>query len=178
MMESFLRLRFEQLFTPSLFVEKEVDPFVVAETVWATSNRNLLQFFDEIDAERYQMVKFEDLVKQPEATMQGLCQFLEIPFQEALIHPYDGKRERMMGGLGDPNILRHQQIDPKLADVWKSIQLPRPLDSGTIEIAKRLGYEVNELQGDSAGMELSMDELDLNEIIEGMSDEDMNSIFE
>ncbi|HSP77792.1 MAG TPA: sulfotransferase, partial [Myxococcaceae bacterium] len=122
----------------------EVDPHIVAETVWALCNRNLLDFCDRIGPERCHRVRYEDLVADPAKVMQGLCTFLDLPFDERVLQPYDGKRERMIGGLGDPNILHHNRIDSGLGEAWKRIKWPRPLDAGTRAVAERLGYSLPE----------------------------------
>ncbi|MBU8895092.1 acyltransferase domain-containing protein [Corallococcus sp. M34] len=139
-MESVLRMRFDRLFAQGLFGTQDVDPYVVAETVWALSNRNLLQFFDRIERERCHWVRYEDLVADPTKVMTGVCNFLGLPFDERMVQPYDGKKERMMGGLGDPNILQHQGIEKNLGDSWKRIKWPRGLDATTHEVIARLGY--------------------------------------
>jgi phthiocerol/phenolphthiocerol synthesis type-I polyketide synthase E len=139
-MDSLLRIRLDQLFGPSLFEQEQVDPFVVAETVWAMANRNLLSFFDQIGHDRCHWVRYEDLVSQPEQVMSDLCRFLEIPFHPGVLQPYDGRRERMIGGLGDPNILQHNRIESKLGEAWQKIKWPRPLDASTQVLIKRLGY--------------------------------------
>ncbi|MCP5094312.1 MAG: hypothetical protein GY943_02035, partial [Chloroflexi bacterium] len=145
MIESFLRLRLDQQFSSSLFEDKNPDPYIVAETIWATANRNLCAFFaQEVAPERHKLVRFEDLVRDPEPVMRGVCDFLQLPFDAAVVNPYDGRKDRMMGGIGDPNILTHSSIDPKLGEVWKNIQLPRVLDETTKVLAKQLGYELPE----------------------------------
>jgi phthiocerol/phenolphthiocerol synthesis type-I polyketide synthase E len=144
-MESILRLRMDRLFGPSLFGDADVDPYVVAETVWALSNRNLIEFCDRVGRERCLWVRYEDLVQDPRAAMTRVCEFLELPFDERVLEPYDGKRERMMGGLGDPNILQHSRIEPGLGEAWKKIQWPRALDASTLALMTRLGYAVAEM---------------------------------
>lgn len=141
-MDSLLRIRLDKLFGPSLFEDHDVDPYVVAETVWAISNRNLLQFFDRIDPERYHWIRYEDLVSRPAEVMRELCRFLDVPFHEGVLRPYDGRRERMIGGLGDPNILQHTGIDAQLSEAWKKINWPRLLDASTQQLVARLGYEL------------------------------------
>ena len=140
--DSFLRIRLDKLFGPNMFEEADVDPYVVSETVWAQSNRNLLQFMEQVEPERHYLVRFEEMVKDPLTIMTGLCQFLGIPFDEAVLNPYDGRRERMTGGLGDPNIFLHKQIAPALGEAWKKIRLPRLLDEATVEVATKLGYSL------------------------------------
>ncbi len=144
MIDSLVRNRFDKLFGPSLFEEKDVDPYVVAEVVWDAANRNLLQFFDQVDPARVFFVRYEDLVHDPARMMQDICRFLGIPFTDEVLKPYDGRRERMITGLGDPNILDHKHIDEKLGNAWQGIQLPRYLDASTREIATKLGYELPE----------------------------------
>jgi hypothetical protein len=143
-MESMLKLRMDKLFSRSLFTGSKVDPYVVVETVWNIANQNLIAFANQIDQARLLWVRFEDFVKNPATIMQNICAFLEIPYEETVLTPYDGKKERMITGLGDPNILSHHEIDPKLADVWKEIRLPYPLDESTKAIASQLGYELPE----------------------------------
>ncbi|RKH14639.1 acyltransferase domain-containing protein [Corallococcus sp. CA053C] len=141
-MESILRMRFDRLFAAGLFGDADVDPYVVAETVWALSNRNLLNFFDGIGRERCHWVAYEDLVADPTKVMTGVCDFLGLSFDERMVQPYDGKKDRMMGGLGDPNILQHQGIEKKLGESWKRIKWPRAFDASTHAVIERLGYSV------------------------------------
>ena len=142
MMESFLRVRLDQQFSSSLFDEPNPDPYIVAETIWATANRNLTTFLQGVDPARHRLVRYEDLVQQPETTMREVCELLSLPYDPALITPYDGRRERMMGGIGDPNILMHTGIDPTLADLWRQVTLPRRLDPSTKLLAEQFGYEL------------------------------------
>lgn len=170
-MDSLLRARFDRLFAKSLFDDPSVDPYVVVEAVWALCNRNLLNFFAQVAPERYHHVRYEDLVRDPRSAMLALGEFLELPFDEALLAPYDGRRERMMGGLGDPNILLHQRIDPSLGEVWKHLKFPRALDASTQELAQQLGYTLPELDSvptvvPDAGAEASAN-------LDGLSDEDV-----
>lgn len=179
-MESMLKLRLDKLFSRSLFMRNDVDPWVVVETVWNISNRNLLTFSNQIDKERIHWVRFEDFVQNPEAIMQNICAFLEIPYEDTILTPYDGKKERMISGLGDPNILLHNKIDPKLADVWKNIKIPHSLDESTKAIAAQLGYELPEVGEEQSiddsilsSMNLSEDEVanTLDELISENADE-------
>ncbi len=141
-MESILRMRFDRLFAAGLFGDADVDPYVVAETVWALSNRNLLNFFDGIGRERCHWVRYEDLVADPTKVMTGVAHFLGLEFDERMVQPYDGKKDRMMGGLGDPNILQHQGIEKKMGESWKRIKWPRAFDASTHAVIERLGYSV------------------------------------
>jgi len=134
----------ESIDRPYCVVEDESDSYIVAETVWAISNRNLLDFFDRIEPERCHRLRYEDLVADPERAMRDVCRFLNVPFHAGVLQPYDGSRTRMLGGLGDPNILQHNRIESRLGETWKTIKWPRRLDDSTRHLATRLGYTLKE----------------------------------
>jgi hypothetical protein len=117
--ESFVRNRFEKLIG-----EDGVDPYLCAEQVWTSRNSNILDFSKELNPQRYHLVRYEDLVREPAQVVGSLCEFLDIPFEEAVLHPYAGGR--MIGGPGDPDIFQHDEIDANLGEIWQKIQLPRP----------------------------------------------------
>lgn len=138
--DSFCRMRMDKL------VGSEGDnPYQLAESIWWESNRNIIEFSKTISSDRYYQLRYEDLVTQPSQAMQALCEFLDIPFDSALLDPYQG--QRMTDGVynqsmsvGDPNFSKRKQIDPKLADAWKDIQLPHPLGDNTRQLAISLNY--------------------------------------
>ncbi len=81
--------------------------------------------------------------------MTSICEFLEIPFDEAVLTPYQG--DRMTDGvsntamsLGDPNFLNHQTIDANLAETWREIELPKTLSTYTQNLAQQLKYELTQ----------------------------------
>ena len=84
--------------------------------------------------------RYEDLVREPAKVMDNLCKFLGVPFEEAVLHPYEGRR--MIDGPGDPDILQHDKIDPTLGEVWKTIKLPRQLSEYSRNLAAELNYEL------------------------------------
>ena len=140
--ESFTRMRMDKLVGSS-----ESDPHRLAESIWRESNQNILDFAKEIDPERYHLVYYEDLVSKPQEVLTDICNFLEIPFDEAVLTPYQG--DRMTDGvnetamsLGDPNFHKHRQIDAQLAEAWRKIELPSRLDVYSQQLAKQLQYEL------------------------------------
>ncbi len=140
--ELVVRIRLDKLFSPVLYGADDIDPFVAAEKVWVTSNRNLLTFLQGVEPARQLRVYYEELVSQPEVTMRGVCDFLEIPYDPAVIQPYDNKRERMISGIGDPNILKHDKVDAKLSETWRKVTLPWRLGEPAQQLAAELGYEL------------------------------------
>ncbi len=141
MMDSFLRVRLHRLLGPILYGQNQVDPHVVAEKVWLKCNSNVCEFLKGIDSDRQHWVKFEDLVSNTRPVMKGIADFLKIPFDDCLLNPYD-HRSRMIYGVGDFNILRHDKIDPKLGERWRQIQLPRPLSAKTAALADEFNYVI------------------------------------
>lgn len=138
--ESFARNRFGKM------LGRQDDPFVLAEQIWTHSNRNVGEFLRGIPQERYAVIRYEDLVRAPEQCLRSLCDRLGVPFDEGMLHPYEG--DKLTTGLhdesmavGDPNFLMHSGIDATLADAWKT-QAPaaHQLSSATLALAEQLGY--------------------------------------
>ncbi len=130
------------------------NPFEFAEHAWFRSNANIVGLSEEVDADRLHIVRYEDLIRDSHAALEGVCGFLGIDFEAAMTDPYQG--QRMRDGLGDPNLLDHHGIDRSLADVWQDIRLPAPLARHTRELAERFGYDLHEprrhgLRPDPAG---------------------------
>ena len=159
--ESFARMRMDKLITSD-----NRDPYQLAELIWKDSNQNILDFSNEIDPSRYHLVHYEDLVSQPRKVMTDICEFLDVPFNEAVLHPYQG--DRMTDGLhessmslGDPNFRTHQQIDAQLAETWREIKLPVLLNTYAQQIANNLQYELPQ-EADADFGDLPMQETLLN----------------
>ena len=147
--ESFARMRMDKLIGSN-----NADTYELAELIWRSSNQNIINFAQDIDPERYHLVYYEDLVSKPQEVLTGICNFLEVPFNQAVLNPYQG--DRMTDGvnqkamsLGDPNFLNHQQIDPQLGSTWKEIKLPSILGTYSQQLAQQLKYELpQESNGD------------------------------
>lgn len=140
--ESFVRMRMDKLLG-----QNSTDPYILAEQVWTQCNQNIHDFLATVDDDRQFQLQYEDLVRQPETVLSRLCEFLDVPFEAQMANPYEG--DRMTDGVhttslsvGDPNFLQHTQLRPELAEVWRSIELPRPLSAPTRAIATDLGYEL------------------------------------
>lgn len=118
------------------------NPVDFGEFVWSRSNSNILDFIDTLEDSRVLKIKYEDLVTQTDAVSKQMCRFLEIPYCESILSPYSGRR--MRDGLGDPNFIDHEGIDPGLALAWRKVKLPRPLGRGCRHLALTLGYELSE----------------------------------
>ena len=112
---------------------------------WPEYNRdvgNAIEFLKGIEPQRQRRVLYEDLVTDPEPVMRGICAFLGIPFDDAVLRPYQGGSKTYE--LGDPNLLDRSRIDPALATGWKENPPPQQLSPFTQEIAAELGYDLEE----------------------------------
>jgi len=136
------KLRLEQdLFgSVSHFTSREL-----AEYTWLISHENILSFLQEVPKSRQYLVRFEDLVQQPKHILEGLCNFLGLPFNAEMLEPHKEKYQRMTDTLtgsriGDPNFHEHQTIDAHVAESWKKDFTPSPLSEHSLAIASKLSY--------------------------------------
>src|SRR5262249_14312972 len=60
----------------------------LAELVWTISHRNILDFFSRVPPERWRTVRFEELVREPERVLAGICDFLGIEYRPEMAEPY------------------------------------------------------------------------------------------
>jgi acyl transferase domain-containing protein/pimeloyl-ACP methyl ester carboxylesterase/acyl carrier protein len=150
--DSFVRNRFDRLLGLT-----DKSPRETAEDVWAASNRNLAQFLEDTDRSRSMVVRYEDLVRNPERVMDDLCSFLAIPFKEAMLKPYEGTRmtdglHAQSAGIGDPGFLAHDRIDASLADAWQSAPQAPPPGQETRKLAAKFNYRLTPAAAPHAGM--------------------------
>ncbi len=145
MIRSFEEAKLEQVFFryPHSFSAREL-----AELIWLVSHQNILAFLNDVPAGRQYRLRFEDLVRQPEAVLRGLCRFLGLEFHPAMLRPYEDQKKRMTDGLyaesrmlGDVKFHEHQRINPEVADRWREQYVDDFLGDATWQVAGSLGYE-------------------------------------
>ncbi|GMV90393.1 MAG: hypothetical protein AMXMBFR82_01710 [Candidatus Hydrogenedentota bacterium] len=133
--------------TGKMFDFGHADPYLLAEEVWASHNENTIEFLKGVPEERQFPVRYEELVTDPERIMRGMCTFLDVPFEPAVLDPYgegrmtDGVRAKARA-IGDPNFMKHTSIDPTLADAWKRAKLPNRLGDWAQRISAILEYDL------------------------------------
>lgn len=156
--ESFARLRMDKLLGA-----QSSDPYGLAESIWAQSNRNVLALANQVSNDQYLQIVYEDLVRNPHATMTQICEFLGVDLDESVLNPYGGDRltdglHQQSMGVGDPNFLQHKTIDPQLAEKWRDIKLPNRLQTSTRHLAETLQYELPHDDKSAADIEYKMTE--------------------
>lgn len=144
---SYVQERFQGIFKETA----AIDPYDSAEWCWTRVHEGIAEFASEIAANRLTQVYFEDLVEDPERVMRRLCPALGLAFEPAVLEPYSGHR-MVAGGfqVGDPNFTQHKKIVAAKSDDWRNVALPRSLQEPTLEVAQKLGYDVQALRDRAA----------------------------
>ncbi len=147
MIGSFEEAKLDQIFLRQAhgFSRREL-----AELIWLVSHRNVEEFLATIPAERQVRVRFEDLVRDPERTLRGLCARLGIDFDPAMVRPYEQPGGRMADGLhadsrmlGDVKFHQHRSVDAATADRWRERHGEESLGEPTRQLAAALGYAMD-----------------------------------
>ncbi|HEX4953511.1 MAG TPA: amino acid adenylation domain-containing protein [Thermoanaerobaculia bacterium] len=119
----------------------------LAEMIWTRSHQNIRAFLARLPAERQTTVRFEDLVANPRPSLEALCDFLGVPFVEAMLDPYAEGGRRMTDGIhqlskmvGDVKFHQHKSVDATVADRWREVYPQNFLGPPAREMAGALGY--------------------------------------
>jgi len=138
-------IKLEQVF---LVEEHPFSGRELGELVWLLAHQNIIKFLRQVPPERQYQISFEDLVRQPQSTVENLCNFLGVEFHPEMLEPYKEKQQRMTDGLtdmsrmvGDVKFHQHQGIDPQVAESWQQASLFDELGDETWQLAESLGYK-------------------------------------
>lgn len=127
----------------------------MAELEWLNCHDNILNFLDNISEDRQFHLKYEELVSNPEETVEKLCKQMGIGFEKSMLSVYDNNSKKMTDGLhkeskmiGDLKFLsHHKDIDKNSVQRWKKDGRDYVLGEPTIKIALKLGYENSDVVG-------------------------------
>lgn len=108
------------------------------EEKWVTQNSNIRGFLAAIPERQKHIVRFEQLVSNPAATMRELCDAIGIDFEENIAHPHT-KRRSMKPGIGDPNFDTHSRVDSEPAVGWQQRFSERSLAPATLDLMRAIG---------------------------------------
>ena len=117
------------------------------EAKWVQQNRNFRQFLATVPGDQQTTIYFEDLVREPEATILQVCRAMGLS-EEPNVLEFGGDRPEMNPHLGDPNFHTHQTIDTKPAYDWAERMSESWLMPQTPQLMKAL--QVRFLPGDGA----------------------------
>ncbi|MBQ4878622.1 amino acid adenylation domain-containing protein [Pseudoalteromonas luteoviolacea] len=145
MVSSFVEAKLDQVMhlKPHQYNAREL-----SELLWCASHRNIEQFLATIPASRHTRVLFEQLVADPSAEVQRLCEFLGINYDPTMLDVYDDQGKRMTGGkdsgsrmLGDVKFHTHKHIDAEVGAHWQAQARALQLTPQTQMMAQQLGYQ-------------------------------------
>ena len=190
---SFEEARLDQLlyaFMPSL-QGKDETVFTrrqLAELTWLICHQNIVEYLQQVPAQRKMQLKFESLVTQPRASMEQVSSFLGVEFHADMLQPYEDKAVRMTDGvheesrmLGDMKFHTHKGIDEGVADRWRQAFNTDFLGDASWQLAESFGYERirNVEEDDRADSEsVASNEEELLAKINDLSDEDVERELE
>jgi len=147
MIRSYEEARLDLLLSADLRERFPLSRRQLAELTWLISERNLATFFEGIEADRVLLVRFEDILADPESTLRRICSFLGVAFQSEMLEPYREKQRRMTEGLhpqsrmiGDVKFHEHKDISSETAEQWRKSYRTDFLSEPTAMLAARLGY--------------------------------------
>ncbi|OOZ42332.1 hypothetical protein BOW53_00385 [Solemya pervernicosa gill symbiont] len=119
---------------------QNLDTFHDMENMWLERNRTAIAFLETIPGKRKFLIRYEDLIQNTEQKMHELCNFIGINFSEAMLTPYSGNR--LIDGIGDPNLKTRNNVDHTLVDAWRARVDTRHLSDDSRELAIHFGYQL------------------------------------
>ncbi|HHJ51964.1 MAG TPA: amino acid adenylation domain-containing protein, partial [Caldithrix abyssi] len=145
---SFEKAKLHVFYPPFFSSEHPYTPRQLAELIWVVSHRNILNFLRKIPQNRQYRLFYEDLVTQPEKTIQGVCDFLNIDLHPDMLEPQKDSHKRMTDGLndlskmlGDVRFHEHKGITADRAYSWKKNLTEDYLGDVTWNLVESFGYE-------------------------------------
>jgi len=116
--------------------------------VWETANRRVGAFLRQsVPEDRWALVRYEDLVVDPEHELRRLSSALNVDYDAAMAKPYEGERMRTgpkgARAIGDPNMAGRNAIDPSLASKWLDGFDPRKVSASCKALALEFGYDLD-----------------------------------
>ncbi len=153
--ESHVRLKFRERHTKDLKgIGRTVQDFVVDKMVrtqngmlpvargrevkWVLQQTIIREFFATVPEEQKIIIKFENLVRDPEPIVTQLCTALGIAVEPKMVEA-TGARKMMNTSLGDPNFHTHDRIEAKTADTWKEFFDEKQLTLETRRLMDAIG---------------------------------------
>ncbi|UCH92900.1 MAG: amino acid adenylation domain-containing protein, partial [Candidatus Aminicenantes bacterium] len=154
MIRSYVEAKLDLLMGEQLIERLSCSRRELAELTWTISVQNILAFLKDIPPERQMVVKFENLVNNPEDIAREICRFLNLEFHPGMLEPYQEKKKRMTDGvyaqgimLGDMKFHQHHAINAAVAHAWQKEYTVDFLGEPTWQIARALGYKsIKELE--------------------------------
>ncbi|MEM6456811.1 MAG: sulfotransferase, partial [Acidobacteriota bacterium] len=146
---SFAEVRLEQLFDRSWPDVVDGDHRALGSALWTLGHRHILDALASVDAARALHVRYEDLVRAPRRTLRRIAGWLDLPWDDALLEPYDDDSRRMTHSLapegrtlGDVRFAQHGRITSARIARWRTADpaADARLTAEARRLAERLGH--------------------------------------
>lgn len=152
MIRSFEEARLAQLWWPRLAGSDSgpcpFHPRQLAELVWERIHSTVAGFLAAGRAGSSLHVRYEDLVRDPEAACRAIAAAIGIAFHPGMLQPFGDPATRMTDGLhpgsrmiGDPKFHHHGSIARDAAGRWKHAYDEDFLSPETWSLAQELGHD-------------------------------------
>ena len=115
-------------------------------------------------ANEYLLIKYEELIKQPEKTVQVVCDFLQIPFEQEMIQLSSARETQL------ENAYVESRFNTQKLDQWKNELTAKELQfisSITGDLTQKLDYsfpehiDISQFQSLSFGKRIRLQTLDI-----------------
>ncbi len=116
-----------------------IDPFLGPLEAMSTARAwhdaaRLHRRYERLLGERYRLVRFEDLISSPEREVRAICEFLDIPFDVALLEGVD-----VVGSSFEDRRHAASGFDPSAAERWRRELHPMARAWFSMSVGAQLG---------------------------------------
>lgn len=121
---------------------RRVDTLTRCIARWIYLNEELLRVRESLPENRFLLVRFEDLVRDPAAVMKDVCEFLGTPLEPPMLRPTSQDSSHRPDGGGDG-------FDAGVLERWRdelTAEQVRRIRSHTWEVSRKLGYPVEPVE--------------------------------
>lgn len=82
-----------ELNTKSIYVPKLPQSIENFTENWKNNQSEILKFIKTLDSEQFTVINYEDLVLESESNLRKVCEFLDLEFEEKMLHYYETNDE-------------------------------------------------------------------------------------
>jgi hypothetical protein len=142
---------------------------------WVRANAEILRRAHEQPPARFQVVRYEDLVRHPRISMESLLAFLGEPWDESVLRHAEVQREQRAPERVEGGTRPADPVDAARADLWQELITPaeRRLMEQRIptELLRVLGYDLEDAsplpRARVEGAAIRVDAVDLKALPDG-----------
>lgn len=122
-----------------------------AASYWQRASTELVRAGRLLGDERFVLIRYEDLVFDPERVMRDVCASAELTWTDAVLRHGEVQRDKGAPPRTDGATSTTEPVDASLASSWKNVvtaPMLQAVERETGELARWLGYELDEAAPD------------------------------